>query len=161
MIHFCFNHTLLNIWLNIWCRQVSRLMLMVKSEVWCPDWSMLVMQLSKILTNHTEARKPVLRTRKKMMQMWIIGCVTRGMQKKTQIHDVVFLHLRPQKAPSPLLPISEIITKLSKTLIILLCYILPQPPWNQCQTACFHLQSHTHWFKDHTLTSHQSYGTRM
>ena len=30
--------------------------------------------------------------------------------------------------PSPLLPISEIITKLSKTLITLLRYILPQPP---------------------------------
>ena len=80
-IHFHFNHTLL----NIWCRQVSRLMLTVKCDVLIvAKWSVLALQVLKILTNNInhEAGKPVLRTRKKMMQMWIIGCVRLVMQKK-------------------------------------------------------------------------------
>jgi len=50
----------------------------------------------------------------------------KGHAEKNSATQCCFLHLRPQKA-SPLLPISGIITKLSKTLITLLHYILPQP----------------------------------
>ena len=55
-----------------------------------------------------------------------IAVPAKGYAKKNSDTRFCFLRLRPQKAP--LLPISEIITKLSKTLITLLCYILPQPP---------------------------------
>jgi len=50
---------------------------------------------------------------------------------------MLFFAFKASESPPPLLPtllpISEIITKLSKTLITLLRYILPQPPWNWCE----------------------------
>jgi len=48
----------------------------------------------------------------------------RGTQKKLS-YTMLFFAFKASENPSPLLPISEMITKLSKTLITFLRYILP------------------------------------
>ena len=52
-----------------------------------------------------------------------------GVRKKKLRYTMLFFAFKASESlpPSPLLPIWEIITKLSKTLITLLRYILPQP----------------------------------
>ena len=103
---------------------------------------------------------------------WLCDCdtfnkfvwCTRGTQKKSRIHNVVFLHLRSQKAsPLPILPISEIITKLSKTLItLLLVSAMLYPSHYEIGVKLVfvwlgHCQNHTHQLKNHASIFHQSY----